>query len=123
MSRLVVNVKGEGLKIWGADKVADDEIVKRHCEAQHKTRNDAGNDLRKLDLKEGLRGRAAKIKRRLGERTVKLIETGHYRKQNVGQIEGNVRHEHGPEAEEGLHVQKSRHGNEEKHKNCGGYNG
>ena len=101
--------------------MADNKIVKRHCKAEHKTRNYSGDDLGELYLEERLRGCASEVLRRFGKRNVKRLESRHYREDDVGEVEGYVRDKHRAEAEEIARSEDSGKRNKKKHHRNTGY--
>ena len=77
----------------------NDKIIDRHCESQDKARHDTGADLRQDDLEKGLYRRRAQILRRLEHKAVELYELRCDGKDDVGDIECDMRQEKGNAAQ------------------------
>ena len=75
-------------------EVADGEVVQRQGERQHGAGDDALPDLGDDDVGEGIAGGRAQVERSLVAVLVHLLELGHDGQDDVGRVEGDVRHNH-----------------------------
>ena len=118
--RHVVDADGQGLEAVAGGEVGDDEVVKAQGEGHDGAGDDAGHDLGDLDLEEGAEGGAAQVHRGLGEGGIHLLELGEDLEDDVGQAEGDVRDEHGPEVQAGGGAEEPADEDEHEHEGDAG---